>query len=342
MKNQEINFSIQINPSAIVPIYRQIEESIVNAIDAREIAIGDKIPSINWLCREFNLAPGTVTRAYEELRQRGIIASKQGKGYYVASTYTNNKLKIFLLFDRLNPYKEILYESFSESIGSNAEVDVYFHHYDIERFKRLIQSNLGWYSYYIIMPHLYEDTSEIINQIPAEKLILIDRDVKNIRGNYAAVYQDFYSDIYNGLKDGYDLLQKYRKINLVLSKSKFQFVPPELVEGFKQFCKAYNFDYCVERDITEQPIQKQEVYIVFADRDLIHLLRYAQENQLMLGSDIGLISFDETPVKEFISDGITVLTTDFVEMGRIAALMILENKRVKVSNKFGLIRRKSV
>ena len=48
--------------------------------------IGESIPSINKICNEFGLAPGTVIRAYEELREMGVISSKQGKGYFISNT----------------------------------------------------------------------------------------------------------------------------------------------------------------------------------------------------------------------------------------------------------------
>jgi len=39
--------------------------------------------------------------------------------------------------------------------------------------------------------------------------------------------------------------------------------------------------------------------------------------------------------------GLTTISTDFVEMGRLAAEMILAGKMVKVHNKFRMIRRKT-
>src|SRR3989339_1429676 len=105
---------------AITPIYQQIKDAVVRAIENGTLTEGDQMPSIHKIRQEFNLAPGTVIRAYEELKELGVLSSKQGKGFFIASSGIQNKLKVFLLFDRMNAYKEIIYESFMEHTGRDA------------------------------------------------------------------------------------------------------------------------------------------------------------------------------------------------------------------------------
>jgi len=113
----------------------------------------ESLPSINKVCNEFGLAPGKVIRAYEELKSIGIVFSKQGKGYYIAETAEEEKIRIFLLFDRMNSYKEILYYSFLNNLADYSEVTVFFHLYDVKRFEKIVRENLGKFSHYVIMPH---------------------------------------------------------------------------------------------------------------------------------------------------------------------------------------------
>jgi DNA-binding LacI/PurR family transcriptional regulator len=65
-----------------------------------------------------------------------------------------------------------------------------------------------------------------------------------------------------------------------------------------------------------------------------------RQTSFLLGREIGIISFNETPLKELLN--MTVITTDFVAMGRTAAQLLLEKKRVKVNNPFYTIRRGSL
>ncbi len=135
------------NSRSRVAKYQQVGDNILMAIEKGLLHRGDQIPSINQLCENSDLARGTVTKAYDALRALGNISSKQGKGYYVASTDTKSKLNIFLLFDQLNAYKELLYNAFKLALGETATVTIFFHHYNLNLFQNLINDNLGDYSY---------------------------------------------------------------------------------------------------------------------------------------------------------------------------------------------------
>jgi DNA-binding LacI/PurR family transcriptional regulator len=60
------------------------------------------------------------------------------------------------------------------------------------------------------------------------------------------------------------------------------------------------------------------------------------------GRDFGLISYDETPLKEVLAGGITVISTDFEKMGRLAADCILNERHEVVANECRLILRSSL
>ncbi len=51
--------------------------------------------------------------------------------------------------------------------------------------------------------------------------------------------------------------------------------------------------------------------------------------KLELGQQVGVISYNETPLKKIISNGITTISTDFKEMGVMAARQILDNKHLQ-------------
>jgi DNA-binding transcriptional regulator YhcF (GntR family) len=326
---------------SIKPVYQQIKEDILSAVGTQKLRIGESIPSINKICGEFALAPGTVIRAYEELREMGIISSKQGKGYFVAGTQVEQKIKIFLLFDRMNAFKEILYDSFRNEFTDETEIQVFFHHYDSKRFEKLVRENLGKFSYYILMPHLNENIQRIVQRIPEKRLIFIDNLPANLNTCAHAVYQDFYNDIYNALKEKVNELMKYKMINLSLSESDFQFVPNEIQKGFVSFCKEHQIQHRIIQNISESNLNKYNLYIIFDDSELLNTLKIIQEKGWKLKEDVGLISFDETPMKELLAGGISVMSTDFKRMGKTAAEMVKGNVSGQIANPFRLIYRNS-
>jgi DNA-binding LacI/PurR family transcriptional regulator len=59
-----------------------------------------------------------------------------------------------------------------------------------------------------------------------------------------------------------------------------------------------------------------------------------------LGKDIGIISYNDTPLKELL--GITVISTDFNIMGETAASMILNNEKGEIKVPFNFIDRNSI
>jgi DNA-binding transcriptional regulator YhcF (GntR family) len=330
-----------LDSQSIIPIYRQIKDSVLKAIEDGELKKNSQIPSINKISGEFGFAPGTVIRAYEELKEMGIISSKQGKGFFIASTDIKQKTRVFLLFDRINAFKEIIYEAFLEHLGKEAEVYVFFHHYDKKRFEKLIRDNLGHYSHYVIMPHLSGDISKILRKVPEKKLILIDAKVEGFSTGCNAVFQDFEHDVFSGLQSKLEQVRKYQKLSLSLSKSKFQFVPDGCIAGFRKFCETYQLEHEVLPDVTKTEIRQGELYIVYDDNELFHLLERIKIKGWEVGKDIGIISYDDTPMKRILAGGISVLSTDFYKLGQTAAEMVNGNIKGQIANPFQLIGRNS-
>jgi len=76
--------------------------------------------------------------------------------------------------------------------------------------------------------------------------------------------------------------------------------------------------------------------------DLIDLLAKIQEAKLKVGIDIGIISYNETPWKQFILNGITTISTDFKKMGQMAAEMVLNDSIEKLTVPFTITIRESL
>jgi DNA-binding transcriptional regulator YhcF (GntR family) len=333
---------IKIDAQSKEPKYQQILNEVISSIEKGTLNHGQQLPSISELSGWQNVAKVTVAKAYEDLRKRGVIQAKHGKGFYVANTEVRSSLNIFVLFDTLNAYKETLYFALKAGLPEGAQLSLFFHHYDRYLFESLISNNLNDYNYFMIMPHFNEDVSDVINRIPKDKLVIIDKAVTNLTGNYAAVYQDFENDIHAALASGLDLLKKYKKLTLVLSKGQFQFVPDGIIEGFKRFGKDFDLPCDITDKLAPDLIRKGEAYLMFSDRDLIDFVKNVHKEKLHLGKDIGLISYDDTPMKEILEGGITVISTDFEQMGKSISNIVNEKLSVQIANPSQLIRRKSL
>lgn len=329
---------IQIDDSLGIPKYRQIINSIYIAISVGDLKLGDKIPSLNQICSYFELSRDTVMVAFNELKAKGIINSIPGKGYYIKSTEINLDQKIFVLFDELNAFKEDLYTSFLNSLDAKSIVDIYFHHFNFQVFKDLILESAGKYTSYVIMPATFDYTADIIAKLPKDKVYILDRKKEDLT-IYPVVYQDFEQDVYDALSEGLDLLRKYNMLIMIYPGGK---EPEGRMRGFKRFCKKKGFQFEIIRNVINKEMKKGEAYFVPSDRNLVYLVKMASEKKLELGKDAGIVSFNDTVLKEVVAGGITTISTDFQQMGQTLARMIQDRSTDKIRNHSALIRRRSL
>ena len=91
-------------------------------------------------------------------------------------------------------------------------------------------------------------------------------------------------------------------------------------------------DFCFEiiPALTQNTkIAVNTIYIVIEETDLVQLIKICKAKKLKPGEDIGIISYNDTPFKEILLNGISVFSTDHAKMGETAARLILENSMKK-------------
>ena len=328
MKPSSLVSLIHIDEFSATPKYLQLTNSILNAISTGKIKRDDILPSINELSFEFEISRDTAEKGYRHLKKLGILNSVPGKGYYIAKTDVHQNLRIVLFFNKLSAHKKIIYDSFVETIGEDAAIDFYIYNNDLGLFKKLLLNASDRYTHYVIIPHFIEggdNAAEIINAIPKDKLILLDKKIPGVNGQFGAVYENFEKDIYHSLEEAKDLLSKYHTLKLVFpAKSYF---PVEIVEGFRKFCFEYAFTCKVVSDVETEEIEEGNAFINLMESDLVTLIERIVSLHFVVGQQVGVISYNETPLKKIILNGITTISTDFYQMGKMAAQLILNNSK---------------
>ena len=340
-----MKLKIEVDTGSQTPVYKQLIQTIQNLVNTGEYKEGEFIPSMNELANELDISKETVKKAYSILREKGVIESTHGKGFYVTNT-TPDKIKILLLFDKISTYKQVLYSSFALQIGDISEITIRLHNQDVDLFEHFIDENLDNFDYYIITPHfpikpeIQKKTIKILKKIPNRKLILLDHLIDGLPGNFGSVYQDFEQDIYDGLSQGIDILKKFKKLNVISMPGSMY--APFIEKGISKFCSENQVNFEIHKNIDTEKIQKQEVYLILnsqLDHELIELVKAAKMKGCKIGEDIGIISYNESPMNEIILDGLTVFSTDFKQMGELAAKMIMEKSLKKIRCNFRLIKR---
>lgn len=322
-------------------LVQQIANSIKKDIDKGVFRKNEKLLSINIYSKQFGVARDTIEKAYIRLKQDGYIHSVSGKGYFVIGK-PDVRIKVLLLFNKLSSYKKTVYDSIVNTLGNKGKVDLHIHHYNPALLEESIDTNLGNYHYYVVMPHFFDHANEqeylnVLRKIPADQLILLDKDIPKLN-KWSAVYQDFRNDIYGALNAVKYLILKYERVVIIYPSDRHH--PPEIKDGVAQFCTENDKKFEVVTSVKLDELIKGTVYIALTEHDLADLIKGVRITGSKLGKDIGIISFNETVFKELLD--ITVISTDFEEMGRKTAELMLQNKAAIIKNEFKIIIRKSL
>jgi len=334
---------INIDEYSITPKYLQLSNSILRGIEEGKIERDDILPSINDLSIALEVSRATIERAYKELRKYDVIKSVAGKGYFISNTAFNQPVKVLLLFNKLSSHKKIIYDAFAETLGSNAAIDFYIYNNDFNVFKKVLPANIDHYSKLVIIPHFIENEENafaIINNLPKEKLVLMDKLPESITGTFAAVFEKFEEDIYFALEQLLEKLSKYSTLKIIFPGNSYY--PQEILTGFLKFCGQYAFEYDIIHHLKNETLQPGTVYINLMEDDLVELVEKIVSDNLKIGEDIGVISYNETPLKKIIVNGITTISTDFKLMGQNAAELVLNNSKEHVAIPFRVTMRNSL
>jgi DNA-binding GntR family transcriptional regulator len=73
------------DPASAVPLYEQAADWIAGQVERGELRPGQKLPAERDLADQWGIGYQTVRRAMRELRERGLIVSRVGKGTFVSA-----------------------------------------------------------------------------------------------------------------------------------------------------------------------------------------------------------------------------------------------------------------
>jgi DNA-binding transcriptional regulator YhcF (GntR family) len=317
----------------------QLVQGIINAIDEKIIVQGGVLPSVNAMINELGFARETIMKGYRKLVSRGIIESKNRLGYFVANNNTNQELKVALLMYAMDTFQEQFYRSFRNELRANVHLDVFFHHGNIEVFETMLSLIKGKYGMYVISPIPHPRTKELLNTIPRNKLIMIDR-YEPLDGEFNYVTQEFRKSSYAAFAQLADAIKKFDE--MIFFHLPGSLVPIEIVQSYLKFVKDFKVKGKVLAEYKPGSVEKGKVYYTNDNSELWKILKDCRNKKIKPGKDVGILSHNDEPVKEIISDGITTYSTSFTQMGKRAAEAVINRESIHEIIPTVLIRRNSL
>ena len=336
---------IHVDTISKTPIYKQLVDSVKQAIKTGKIKPGDILPSMNDIAASEGISRETVKKAYSLLAKDGTIVPKQGKGFFIAEKKKNDISKVLVIFDKFSVYKQVIFNAFEEALGEKAEITVLTHNQNLDLLKYYLDTHLDEFDWYVVSPHFPLDEEsqakavKLISRIPNRKLIMLDRWLEQYPGNYGAVFQDFENDVYTGLQQGLDRLENASSLKVIT-------LPESLYGSFiKKGIDRFSKDYDIPVQYTFNTpghIEKGDIFLVLnsqLDWGLADLARKAKEQGLEIGKNVFIISYNDFVLNDVVLGGLTTISTDFALMGRLAAEMILKKDLSKLHCEFRMNRR---
>lgn len=301
---------------------KQLADLISQDISMGRYKTDTSLPSINQLSHDYEVSRDTVFKAFIDLKERGIIDSTPGKGYYVV----NRQKNILFLLDEYSPFKDTLYNSFVRKLSTQYKVDLWFHQYNEKLFNTLLRDSIGRYNKYVVMNFDNEKFSPYLYKIDPSRLLLLDFGQFD-KKEYSYICQDFGEAFYQAMVQLSDRLQRYRKLILFLPRESKH--PKETCDYFRKYCTDQHLNHDVIESMDEQEVRSGEVYIAIRQIDVVEIVKRSREAGLVCGTDFGLIAYNDTPAYEVIDRGITAMSVDWKKMGALAADFILTGKPVQ-------------
>ena len=338
--------TFKIDTTGKEPIYKQLVTQVERSLHNGRLRAGEQIPSMNELAAELDISRETVKKAYGILVEKNLIVPKQGKGFYAADLQTAGRPQVLVIFDKFSVYKQILFNAFAESLSGKAEVTIVNHDQSLDLLEYYLDNNLDHFDYYVVTPHFPLDAAsqaravKQLSRIPNRKLIMLDRLQPGYPGNnFGAVYQDFENDIYEGLNQGLAVSPPILNLRVITLPSSLY--GPCIRKGVDRFSLENGIPVEYLQSAPEI-IHPGDLFLVLnsqLDAGLVSLTHVIESAHLQIGKDVRIISYNEFDMNELVLGGLTTVSTDFVQMGRLAAEMILDRHMRKVHCPFRMNKR---
>ncbi len=332
----EINI---VGNSTLITKQERIVGGILNCIEDGRFALGDPLPSVNELSRQLGYARETIVKSYKELKERGIIKSKQGVGYFVASNNPDLRQSVAMVLYGFQTFQQDFYNTFRKSLGKDYQIDIFFHHNNFKIYESIIDSILASYGMYVIAPIQNQSSENLLSRFNPERLIIVDR-YQYVDKKVSKVTQEFEQSLLNVFEELQDKIQQYDEIILYYREGSDY--PKGILEATQKYCAEENIKLSVREEFEESDLASGILFFTIGDSDLWTILKTAKIKGLKIGKDIGILSHNDSPVKEIIEGGITTFSTDFNLMAKHAAKFISNKKYINKIIPSKLIIRKSL
>jgi GntR family transcriptional regulator len=115
---------LTVDPASETPIYQQIRDRIVEAIAVGELPSGSPLPATRQLAVDLGINFHTVNKAYDHLRQEGLLRLGRSSGGVVARDAASGPVAAGFADDWRARLRTLLAEAVAQGMDAAVAVDV--------------------------------------------------------------------------------------------------------------------------------------------------------------------------------------------------------------------------
>ncbi len=101
-----------------MPLYLQVKKQIMDLIKTDVLMVGNKMPTERELSEKLKVSRNTISTAYNELEQEGVLKSYQGRGTFVAEEA--NPWKVQNIKEKITKFVDL---GFEEALETGMDAD---------------------------------------------------------------------------------------------------------------------------------------------------------------------------------------------------------------------------
>ncbi len=330
-----------IDEKGKTPKFLQIVNGIIAQIEKGVFQPGDRLPSINETSEEYYLARATVEKAYRNLLRSGHVTSLYRKGFFIAE---GKKVKrVLFLAGKITENNRAIFNTIGEQLGKTYKVDIYAYDYRRDYLVEILEKQANNYHFFVLMPFHWEKTEElqkVLQKIPSERLIFLDGTSTTNSANCSCIRFSCSDYFRETLEQNAALFRKYHTLHFVTTDH--EYIPTDWYSTFLSFAENHGLESRVLDAADEHPLQKGTAYLLFDDHDLVTTIRETNRKKLVLGQDVGVVSFSDAYYKEVFAGGITVIKTDILAISHSLTGIITQNRRQHIRIPMQFIQRGSL
>ena len=124
-----------------------------------------------------------------------------------------------------------------------------------------------------------------------------------------SAYEGFENEFVALLQQHRKLFIRYLKVVLVFPRGSL--FPIQIISAIQRFTQANRIEMQLKDEIKHEVIENKTAFVILEEETLARLIEIASEKNLVIGEQIGILGYGDSPLKRVIAKGISVIDISY-------------------------------